>query len=184
MRLHSHHSLDMGYPSPKSGTPAGRSYPASEVRGGGQEDQPHVYHLIPVQMATIKKATSNKCWREYGEKESVLQCWWECKLCSHYGEQYAKSLQSCLTLCDSIDGSPPGSPVPGILQAIILKWVAILFSNAWRWKVKVKSLSPVQLWATPWTAAYWAPLSMGFSRQEYWSGVPSPSPMEKSMEVP
>ena len=88
----------------------------------------------------------------------------------------AKSLQSCPTLCDPIDGSPPGSPVPGILQARILEWVAISFSNAWRWKVKVKSLSPVRLWATPWTAAYQAPLSMGFSRQEYWSGVPSPSP--------
>ena len=99
---------------------------------------------------------------------------------SHYGRQYAataaKSLQSCPTLCDPIDGSPPGSPVPGILQARILEWVAISFSNAWRWKVKVKSLSPVWLWATPWTAAYRAPLSIGFSRQEYWSGVPSPSP--------
>ena len=88
----------------------------------------------------------------------------------------AKSLQSCPTLCDPIDGSPPGSPVPGILQARTLEWVAISFSNAWRWKVKVKSLSPVRLWATPWTAAYRAPPSMGFSRQEYWSGVPSPSP--------
>ena len=87
----------------------------------------------------------------------------------------AKSLQLCPTLCDPVDGSPPGSPVPGILQARILEWVAISFSNAWRWKVKVKWLSPVRLWATPWTAAYWAPPSMGFSRQEYWSGVPSPS---------
>ena len=80
----------------------------------------------------------------------------------------ATSLQSCLTLCDSIDGSPPGSPVPGILQARTLEWVAISFSHAWRWKVKVKSLSPVRLWTTPWTAAYWAPASMGFSKQEYW----------------
>ena len=83
----------------------------------------------------------------------------------------AKSLQSCPTLCDPIDGSPPGFPVPGILQARILEWVAIFFSNAWKWKVKVKSLSRVQLLATPWTAAYQAPPSMGFSRQEYWSGV-------------
>ena len=88
----------------------------------------------------------------------------------------AKSLQSCLTLCDPIDGSPPGSPVPGILQARTLEWVAISFSNAWKWKVKVKSLSCVQLLATPWTTAYQAPPSMGFSRQEYWSGVPLPSP--------
>ena len=71
-----------------------------------------------------------------------------------------------------MDGSPPGSPIPGILQARTLEWVAISFSNAWKWKVKVKSLSRVRLFATPWTAAYQAPLSMGFSRQEYWSGLP------------
>ena len=140
----------------------------------------------------------------------------------------AKPLQSCLTLCDPVDDSPPGCPVPGILQARTLEWVAISFSNAWKWKVKiekevaqscptlcnpidsspqgspvpgilqartlewvaisftmhesekwklkVKSLSPVWLFATPWTVAYQAPLSMGFSRQEYWSGVPLPSP--------
>ena len=87
----------------------------------------------------------------------------------------ANSLQSCLTLCDPIDGSPPGFPVPGILQARTLKWVAISFSSAWKWKVKVKSLSRVRLLATPWTAAYQAPRSMGFSRQEYWSGLPLPS---------
>ena len=86
----------------------------------------------------------------------------------------AKSLQSCLSLCDPIDGSPPGSPVPGILQARTLEWVAISFSNAWKWKVKVKSLSHVQPSATP--AAYQAPPSMRFSRQEYWSGVPLLSP--------
>ena len=88
----------------------------------------------------------------------------------------AKSLQSCPTLCDPIDGSPPGSPIPGILQARTLEWVASSFSNAWKWKVKVKSLSRVRLFATLWTAAYQAPPSMGFSRQEYWSAVPSPSP--------
>ena len=88
----------------------------------------------------------------------------------------AKLLQSCPTLCDPIDGSPPGSPVPGILQARTLEWVAICFSNAWKWKMKVKLLSRVWLFATPWTAAYQAPLSMGFSRQEYCSGVPLPSP--------
>ena len=87
----------------------------------------------------------------------------------------AKSLQSCPTLCNPIDGSPAGSPVPGILQARTLEWVAISFSNAWKWKAKGKSLSRVRLFATPWTAAYQAPPSMGFSRQEYWSGVPSPS---------
>ena len=87
----------------------------------------------------------------------------------------AKSLQSCPTLCDPTDSSPPGFPVPGILQARTLEWVAISFSNAWKWKVKVKSLSRVRLCATPWTAAYQAPPSLGFSRQEYWSGVPLPS---------
>ena len=86
----------------------------------------------------------------------------------------AKSLQSYLTLCDPIDSSPPGSAVRGILQARTLEWVAISFSNAWKWKVKVKLLSRVQLLATPWTAAYQAPPPMGFSRQEYWSGVPLP----------
>ena len=89
----------------------------------------------------------------------------------------AKSLQSCPTLCNPTDGSPPGSPVPGILQARTLEWVAISFSNAWKWKVKMKSLSHIRLLVTPKTAAYQAPPSMGFSRQEYWSGVPLPSPL-------
>ena len=88
----------------------------------------------------------------------------------------AKSLQSCPILCDPIDGSPPGFPVPGILQARTLEWVDISFSNAWKWKVKVKSFSRVRLLATPWTAAYQTPPSMGFSRQNYLSGVPLPSP--------
>ena len=88
----------------------------------------------------------------------------------------AKSLQSCPTLCDSIDSSLPGSPIPGILQARTLEWVAISFSNAWKWKVKVNLLSRVQLFVTPWTTAYQAPLPMGFYKQEYWSGVPCSSP--------
>ena len=92
----------------------------------------------------------------------------------------AKSLQSCPTLCDPIDSSPPGFPVLGILQARTLEWVAISFCNAWKWKVKVKSLSRVWLVATPRTAAYQAPPSMGFSRQEHWSGLPFPSPMQEN----
>ena len=80
--------------------------------------------------------------------------------------------QSCPTLCNSMDCSPPGSPVPGILQARMLEWGAISFSNAWKWKVKVKLLNRVWLLATLWTATYQAPPSMGFSRQEYWSGLP------------
>ena len=91
----------------------------------------------------------------------------------------AKLLQSCLILCDPTDSSPPGSPVPGILQARTLEWVASSFSNAWKWKVKVESFSCVWLLVTPQTAAYQAPPSMGFSRQEYWSGLPLPS-----LEIP
>ena len=97
---------------------------------------------------------------------TISPTWWET----------AKSLQSCPTLCDPIDGSPPGSLVPGVLQARTLEWVVISFSNAGKWKVKVNLLSRVWLLATPWTAAYQAPPSMGFSSQEYWSGVPLPSP--------
>ena len=87
----------------------------------------------------------------------------------------AKSLQSCLTLCDPIDGSPPGSPVPGILQARTLEWLPLPSPMC-----EVKSESEVAqscpTLRTLWTAAYQAPPSMGFSRQEYWSGVPLPSP--------
>ena len=89
----------------------------------------------------------------------------------------AKSLQSCPTLCDPIDGSPPGSPVPGIFQARTLEWVAISVSRAWKWKAKVNSLSRVQLLVTPWTKACQAPPSVGFSSQESWSGVSLPSPL-------
>ena len=101
---------------------------------------------------------------------------WDCSAKSLQKKKKKKSLQSCPTLCDPIDGGPPGSPIPGILQARTLEWVTISFSNAWKWKVKVKLLSCVQLLATPWIAAHQAPPSMGFSRQEYWSGVPLPSP--------
>ena len=88
----------------------------------------------------------------------------------------AKSLQSCPTVWPH-RRQPTSLPVPGILQARTLEWVAISFSNAWKWKGKVKSLSHVGLLATPWAAAHQAPPSMGFSRREHWSGVPSPSPL-------
>ena len=97
--------------------------------------------------------------------------------CAAAAAAAANLLQSCLTLCDPIDGSPLGSPIPGILRARTLEWAAISFSNAWKWKVKVKSLSRVRFFATPWTIAYHAPPSIGFPRQEYWSGLPVPSPV-------
>ena len=95
----------------------------------------------------------------------------------------AKSLLLCPSLCDPIDGSPPGSPVHGILQARILEWVAISFSNSRKWKVKMKSLSRVQLLATLWIAAHQAPQSLGFSRQKYWSGVPLSSPIKTQRKI-
>ena len=103
---------------------------------------------------------------------------------SYFTAATAKLLQSCPTLCDPIDGSPPGSPVPGILQARTLEWVAMSFSNAWKWKVKVTSLSRVRLLATPRTVAHQVPPSMGFSRQEYWSGVPLPSSSQQNSSFP
>ena len=110
--------------------------------------------------------------REVGWTELLLSV--QDSLCLWRTAAAAKSLQSCLTLCGPIDGSPPGSPVPGILRARTLEWVAISFSNAWKGKVKVKSLSRVRPSATPWTAARQAPPSLGFCRQECWSGVLAP----------
>ena len=115
----------------------------------------------------IGEETTNIRWNNAQIKKNVIIIF--------FAAAAAKLLQSCPTLCDPIDGDPPGSPVPGILQARTLEWVAISFCNAWKWKVKVKSLSRVWLFTTPWTAAHQAPPSMGFSRQEYWSGVPLPS---------
>jgi len=141
--------------------------------GGGQE--------LP-----LRKSASSSLWR-------VLCLWKISFVFRHFSIQKAKSLllrvsetaaaaakllQSCPTLCDPIDGSPPGCPVPGILQARTLEWVATSVSNAWKWKLKVKSLSCVRLSATPWTAAHQALPSMGFSRQEYWGRLPLPSPSE------
>ena len=118
------------------------------------------------------------CPRNSPGKNTGVGCHFLPKLCrAAAAAAAAKSLQSCPTLCDPIDSSPPGSPIPGILQARTLEWVAISFSNAWKWKVKVKLLSHVRLFTTPWTAAHQAPPSTGFSRQEYWSGVPLPSPL-------
>ena len=93
--------------------------------------------------------------------------WYPTRLIRKTAAAATKSLQLCPTLCDPIDGSPPGSPVPGILRARILEWVAISFSNAWKWKVKVKPFSRVPLLATPWTVTHQAPPSMGFSFANY-----------------
>ena len=103
-----------------------------------------------------------------GKGKFLFLVCWNCIL--NHAAAAAKSPQSYPTLCDPIDSSPPGSTIPGIFQTRTLEWVAISFSNAWKWKVKVKSLSRVRLFATPWTEAYQAPPSVGFSRQEYWSG--------------
>ena len=128
---------------------------------------------IRTNILRLKSASPLKKWYKKEPSDRGI-CWipfrWE--YCFPTAAAAAKSLQSCPTLCNPIDSSLPGSSILGILQARTLEWVAISFSNAWKWKVKVKSLSHVWLFATPWTAAYQAPPSMGVSRQEYWSGVP------------
>ena len=115
---------------------------------------------------------------------TFLVCWCGRRY-FHSTWSYLRNEHVCLVLshvqlCDPMNWSPPSSSVHGIFQASALEWVAISFSNAWKWKVKVKSLSRVRLLVTPWTAAYQAPPPMGFSRQEYWSGVPLPSPRHGS----
>ena len=132
-----------------------------QMAGNMSQLAPGLYHLLA--SSPSKKKENPSCQHLYHL--------WKCPGPLGSYAAAAKSLQSC-----PLDGSPPGSPVPGILQARTLEGVAISFSNAWKWKVKVKSLSRVWLFSTPWTAAYQAPLPMGFSRQDYWSGVPLPSP--------
>ena len=141
-----------------------------------QYDQPQVYMSPLILNPPCPAPSPLSLWvfPEHWFWVLCLMCW-TCTMLCYAMLCYAKSLQSCPTLCDPIDSSPPGSPVPGILQARTLEWVAISFSTTWKWKVKVKSFSRVWLPATPWAAAYQAPPSMGLSRQEYWSGVPLPS---------
>ena len=141
--------------------------------------RPNTGHFIMATSGVVKIIISGREGQEGGDiyKLTVDSCCCTAETHCKPIAATAKSLQSCPTLCDPIDGSPPGSPIHGILQARTLEWVAISSSNAWKWKVKVKSLSRVQLLVTPWTAAYQAPPSMGFSKQEYWSGVPLPSPI-------
>ena len=133
----------------------------------------HIYH--PKVLCERVERLDNSRDLRWGMYIDFKHTKWSTYIVGSAAAAAAKSLQSCPILCDPIDGSLPGSPVPAILQARTLEWVAISFSNAWKWKVKVKSLSCVRLLATPWTAAHQAPPSMGFSRQEYWSGGPLPS---------
>ena len=134
------------------------------------------YFLVPFGMTAEQQVTTATGYLLQRVSGVVERFSWQCssrlgstqssnKFCELFAAAAAKLLQSCPTLCDPIDGSPPGSPIPGILQARTLEWVAISFSNAWKWKVKVRSLSPVPLPATPWTVAHQALPSMGFSRQ-------------------
>ena len=122
----------------------------------------------------VEEGAGTKYPQQWRKIELVIDTKWQINAVRPFAAAAAKSLQSWTTLCNPRDGSPPGSPVPEILQARTLEWVAISFSNAWKWKVNVKSLSRVRPSATPWTAAYQAPPSIGFSRQEYWSGVVRP----------
>ena len=137
------------------------------------------YKNVPQNVAMTSHVCINMLFDQVGMKRTRCMFTWnsEDSNTSAAAAAGAKSLQSCPTLCDPIDSSPSGSPVPGILQASTLEWVAISFSNAWKWKVKLKSFSHVQLLAAPWTAAHQAPPSLGFSRQEHWSGLPLPSPI-------
>ena len=118
-----------------------------------------LHRLLPLDKANLTKYTYKQ------SRVAITGHFWAPRWAAAVAA--AKSLQSCPAVCNPIDGSPPGSPVPGILRARTPEWVAISFSNAWKWKVKVKLLSRVGLLATPWTAARQAPLSMGFSRQEH-----------------
>ena len=144
-----------------------------QVRSLGQGDPPGEDHGNPLQYSCLENLMDRRTWQATVHRVAESDSTEMTLACTHAAA--AKSLQSCPTLCDPIDGSLQGSPIPGILQVRTLEWVPISFSSAWKWKVKGKSLSRVWLFATPWTAAHQAPPSMGFSEQEYWSGLPSPS---------
>ena len=133
---------------------------------------------LNLRLARVQMGDMNQGSPSLSRLSILCWIWSQCWNSYFFHAVAAKSLQLCPTLCTPKDGSLLGSTVPGILQARTLEWVAISFSNAGKWKVKVKSLSRVWLLATPWTAAHQAPPSMGFSRQEYWSGLPLPSPQD------
>ena len=168
----------LGFPGGSDGKESACSVrDLGSIPGSGRS--PGEEHGNALQYSCLENPMDRGAWQAtvHGVAKSQTQLnHWHTYMDHFFPNVAAKSLQSCPTLCDPIDGSPPGSAVPGILQARIVEWVAISFSKTWKWKVKGKSLSRVRLLATPWTAAYQAPPSMGFSRQEYWSGVPLPSP--------
>ena len=155
------------------GTPWTAAYQAPPSMGFSRQEY---WGGLPLPSPTGLESKLNNMMVKYSHRWSALfvinviivnKCYFSSRLSIYnycYVAAAAKSLQSCPTLCNPIDGSPPGFSIPGILQARTLEWVAISFSNEWKWKVKVKSLSRVWLLATPWTAAYQPPPSMGFSR--------------------
>ena len=153
-------------------TNAGNARDMGSIPGSGRF--PGRGHGNPLQYAYLENPMDRGAWKttvhRIAESDTTETPWH--KTFSNIAAAAAKSRQSCPTLCNPIDGSPPGSPIPGILQARTLEWFAISLSSARKLKVKVKSLSRVRPSATPWTAAFQAPPSMGFSRQEYWSWVP------------
>ena len=174
----SYYSLCKGYPLGMNLTALPGHIPESPKGRGQEVDNEETGEVC----SSFEKSEKDPKWKRniFGQSRDSPKsvCWSpipKTPACVFAAAATAKSLQRCPTLCDPIDGRPPGFPIPGILQARTLEWVAISFSNASKWKGKVKSLSHVRLFATPWTAAYQAPLSMGFSRQENWSGVPLPS---------
>ena len=128
-------------------------------------------NLYAGQEATVRTGHGTMDWFQIwkGVCQGCVVSPWLFNLYAAAAAAAAKSPQSCLTLCDPIDSSPPGCPIPGFLQAKTLEWVAISFSSAWKWKVKVKSSSRVRLLAAPWTAAYQAPPSMQFSRHNLYA---------------
>ena len=151
---------------------------------GKKERVMEIVHMVltvsqlSLRLARVQMGDMNQGSPSLSRLSILCRIWSQCRNSCFFHAVAAKSLQSCPTLCSPKDGSLPDSLVPGILHARTLEWVATSFSSAGKWKVKEKSLSHIWLLATPWTAAHQAPPSMGFSRQEYWSGLPLPSPQD------
>ena len=175
------HSNILAWRIPWTEEPGGLQSMGSQRAGHNWATNTHIHTHTHTHTHTVRRNMSKKRTGNNGVVKAKDNSMKE-EVVNSIKDHAAKSLQSCPTLCNPIDGSPPGSPIPGILQARTLEWVAISFSNAWKWTVKVKSLSCVWLLATPWTTAYQAPPPMGFSRQEYCSGVSLTSP-SKTIDI-